>query len=238
MEPRERAADVNPNARARSERFCRRGSEDDLAPPHCEESARESVDLDAVAAGFTQTPRQFLDATTGDWTGWFDTDFTDAGVLTDGSMALTWDSTSVDLVSELLTGLYSESDGDAEDGEALPPVADEEQCPTRYETALTATLSGDDGGLAETFSVVLRATAAGYEHFQTEIALDELVGTATPNWSPADWDTNELEVDVYLDETGTYMIGQGTWQGWTEDAASSSFTQDSEDYCGFALQRP
>jgi hypothetical protein len=209
------------------------GSEGDLAPPGCEEVSREAVDLDALPDGFSSTPQQELDATTGDWVGWCDTDTTDAGVLTDGAMSLTRDDSAVDLVIEQLAG-YTD-----EDGNTVDPRPDEQQCPTHYEMGMHVTLAGDEGGLDEAFDVTLVAAKAGYLQFDAEIPVADLGGTDRPSWPPNAWEDQVLRLHLDRDiEDQTYLIIDGTWWGWTEDTAAHEVQESSETCCGFALHRP
>jgi hypothetical protein len=122
-------------------------------------------------------------------------------VLTDGAMTVTWDDALLEFASQMVFGRADDDpDGTAEDGDPLDPVADEDACPARYETAVTVILTGDDGAMDQVFAVTLEATAAGDHVFEPALPLAHITSTATPPWDPADWENNEVRLYASFEE--------------------------------------
>jgi hypothetical protein len=203
-----------------------------LEGPHCEETSREEVALDATAAGLTDTPQEILDTTTGTWTGWFDHDFTDAGELTDGAMEIVYEGAPVEAVTQVQVR-YT---GDEDDVDTIREPSPD--CPDHYEIPARATLYGDEGYLDEAFALTLIGNGETESTFAAAIPLDSVGGTARPSWDTSAWETTELQLDgSAIDDGGTaYLIVSAAWLSLRYPSEHSVEQQD-EDIGGFALER-
>jgi hypothetical protein len=147
---------------------------------------RAEVGLDELPTGFTDTPRQVIEASVGTWTGLWQP----AGEPGEAALVLVDDTTVVYRVEEEYVA--PSGDDDAMGGDV------ELSCETHYEIALTATLTAPDAGLAEAFGVTLDSDANGRRGFAVHLSVDQVSEGAA---RPTQWDASELYSELVIEGT-------------------------------------